>query len=310
MSGIESLKQQVQDARDDEISGKASVAPTDEQDAKAFVRRANGMLGMEFLWDDVVAAIDTVQNYLTDTVRLALKATGLDGVAIEYTLSVGGSYIAGGEKSFGLSILFPLHSDFVPSENTNDDGSVPPHPVNDAPFFFEFTSTSVSGGVQAGGGVDLNSEAVFAMFWGGDDGITRDSWTGSLVSLDASVDAGALGKIAASGSVFAAVKVTENSKEMPTWTYPDEGWAGVALSAGAGSGGEMGFSVGFTLTNGAQKLISFSNVAVDRMVKRYERMERQGKTPMKMTYQKSAQKSSTVNETWWEWFTDATGPDI
>jgi len=266
MSGLDSIKKEVQAARNKNgqkkpTAAESSVSPIKKTEAKKFVKDANkDFATLDFSWDDVTTAINIVQDYLTDSVRPMLKTVGIDGVAVEFTISGGVGAGVKSEAAFGLSVFFPVHTEFVPKENKNDDGSLPPHPINGAPFFFLFTSSSVSAGLQVGGGVDANAEAVLGNFWGTADGINRDSWAGALGSVDAGVDGGNYVKVAAEASMFASLKVIEKeSTGMLTWKFPDEGWQGVALSGGAGT-----------------------------------------ETWMEFKYKKTDEKSSTVNESWWE----------
>lgn len=196
-------------------------------------------------WNELSASLDSLLAYLTPRRRSWLSYTGLDGMAIEIAASVGGALGVGLDFTpLGASFFIPFHTG-VP-DNTD------PHPVDDAPHFYLFSSIGfdigASGGVEGGG----DAQVVFADNWETAEDITVDSWSGTIISVDA--EGGIALGLGADVSATLYFTSISPSGLVPYYgaavseIIPDKGWHGAGIGAGLSTGAEFELSIGITLT--------------------------------------------------------------
>jgi len=240
----------------DPIPGQTT--PATETEARAYVETAAQQTNAGLSWDDVKSDIEAVSDYLTDGTRRLLASTGLDGIAIEFSVGADAGVIIGGEVTTGISVFWPLHSAYEPLEDPNA-GPDTHHPITDSPHFYLFSSKGVTFGVEFGGSAGFGAQLVLAWHWGGPEKITRKSWGGSVVSFD--IDGAfalGLGAEVSVTAYFTAVTSTGSGLDSTvTWSAPDAGWHGTGIAASPRTGAELELTTGITVTNALSKVIDF-----------------------------------------------------
>ena len=241
MSGPASFEDQqskaVANAQRDE-QGKRH--PVSEGTAKGFVEQATN-----YAWQEVEDMVNVYDAFLNDPRRALLTYTGLDAIAIEIAASVSGSATLGLDFTpLGLSIFFPIRTGV--SDNTA------PHPVNDAPHYFLFSSIGFDLGASGGASASTDMQVVFADHWEKQEDITIDSWGGTIISVDA--EAGIY--LGFGGELVGTLYFTsvQPSAAVPGYgaalseVIPDKGWHGAGVGGQIGIGAEVELSIGVTLT--------------------------------------------------------------
>lgn len=211
-----------------------------ESEMQAFVDQKTN-----YSWTEIQQMASGYDSFLTEARRTLLTYTGLDGMAIEIAGTVGGALGLGLDFTpLGASIFFPFH--------TGVSDTTSPHPVDDAPHFFLFSSIGFDLGASAGGSLSADVQVVFADHWERKEDITVDSWGGTILAVDA--EAGiylGLGADLVGTLYFTSVSP---SAAVPfygaalTEIIPDVGWHGAGIGGRVGKGFEVEFSVGVTLT--------------------------------------------------------------
>jgi len=234
------------------------TTPTTEADARAYVEEAAQQTNAGLSWADVESDIEAVGDYLTDGTRRLLASTGLDGIAIEFSVGADVGVTIGGEVTTGISVFWPLHSDYDP----NDDPHAGPdvrHPIDDAPHFYLFTSEGITFGVDLGGSAGFGAQFVLAWHWGGAEKITRKSWGGSVVSfdIDGALALGVGAEISFTAYFSSVTSTGSGPTGTVTWSEPDAGWHGTGIAASPKSGAELELTTGITVTNALSKVIDF-----------------------------------------------------
>lgn len=235
---------------------EGGIQPVTKSEAKRYVQ------GSQLDWDDLEDKVTGYESWLGDTMRYALSLSGLDAIAVEFSVSGGGGAVIGGEAATGVSVLFPLHSEYEPKKNEK-------HPIDDAPHWYMFTSVGVDVGGSLGGSAGVDAQVVFADHWGGAEHISRKSWGGAVVSTDFEGTA-ALGLGAGLDVTAYFSSATDFEKPeygLLTWDTPEKGWHGCGVGAGLATGAQIEISGGITITSACEKIIDFGNPAVRKAMK-------------------------------------------
>ncbi|WP_424016402.1 hypothetical protein ACOZ4N_10855 [Halorientalis pallida] len=256
MADQELFGQFADDEDETEDTTRGGIHPVSKSEARTYVE------GSQLDWDDLEDKVTGYESWLGSTMRYALSLSGLDAIAIEFSVSGGGGAVIGGEAATGVSVLFPLWSEYEPEPDEK-------HPIEDAPHWYLFTSVGVDVGGTLGGSAGVDAQVVFADHWGGAEHISRQSWGGGVVSVDVEGTAalGAGAQLDVTAYFTSATDFEKPEYGILTWDVPDRGWHGAGVGAGLATGAQIELSGGVTITSACEDIIDFGNPAVRKAMR-------------------------------------------